>query len=43
MKSNKWQNHLKEMIPAYGQSLSSNPELSRIVRKNSAEILGLKV
>ncbi|MBS1765142.1 MAG: malate dehydrogenase (quinone) [Bacteroidetes bacterium] len=43
MKSMQWQSKLREMIPTYGQSLSSNPQLARTTRKKSADILGLKV
>lgn len=43
MESAKWQSKLKEMIPAYGQSLADNHELCRTTRKKSAEVLGLRV
>jgi malate dehydrogenase (quinone) len=36
-----WQARLREMIPSYGQSLVSNPELCASVRARTSAILGL--
>ncbi|WP_266203609.1 malate:quinone oxidoreductase [Pontibacter kalidii] len=36
-----WQEKLKEMIPSYGQSLSSDPALLDQVRNYTSEVLGL--
>ncbi|GAA4766997.1 MULTISPECIES: malate:quinone oxidoreductase [Flavobacterium] len=43
MKSEAWQNKLKNMIPSYGQSLCQNTELCDQVRKKTNEVLKLKV
>lgn len=40
--SKEWQEMIKEMIPCYGQSLIKNPELCRVMRKQSTEILKLE-
>lgn len=36
-----WQAKLKEMIPSYGQSLTSNGALAKATRQRTGEILGL--
>jgi malate dehydrogenase (quinone) len=39
LKTPRWLNKLKEMIPSYGQSLAENPALCRQVRADTASIL----
>jgi malate dehydrogenase (quinone) len=41
MKSESWQHKLKEMIPTYGQQLSSNPALIEQTRKWTSSVLEL--
>ncbi|WP_080055990.1 malate:quinone oxidoreductase [Spirosoma aerolatum] len=41
LKSEAWQQKLKEMIPSYGQVLAQNPELGQQLRKHTSEVLGL--
>ncbi|MEJ7587061.1 MAG: malate:quinone oxidoreductase [Ferruginibacter sp.] len=36
-----WQAKLKEIIPTYGKSLASDPDLCRMIRKQTGETLGL--
>ncbi|WP_316788691.1 malate:quinone oxidoreductase [Pedobacter frigoris] len=43
IKTDQWQQKLKEMIPSYGQYLSGNPELTDNVRNHTSEILKLEV
>ncbi|MEA5141271.1 malate:quinone oxidoreductase [Arcicella rigui] len=43
LQSPEWQAKLKEMIPSYGESLSSNPELTETIREKTAEVLQLVV
>ncbi len=40
--SNNWQERLKAMFPAYGQSLKDNPDLLRQVRARTLSVLNLK-
>ncbi len=42
LKTDQWQNALKEMIPTYGQSLIENEELCRKTRKHTTAILKLE-
>jgi malate dehydrogenase (quinone) len=42
MKSSEWIEKLKIMIPSYGQSLNSNPELCFSIRKKTSTILKLE-
>jgi malate dehydrogenase (quinone) len=42
MQSKEWQLKLKEMIPSYGLSLDTDPELCHEIRKRSGELLNLK-
>jgi malate dehydrogenase (quinone) len=41
--SAEWQAKFKQMIPSYGQSLSSNAQLCYDTRRRTSEILGLKI
>ena len=41
MKSEAWEEKLRDMIPSYGQELNKNPELLEKVREHSHKILGL--
>ena len=43
LKTDAWQQKLKEMIPSYGQVLANNPELGQALRKYTSEVLGLGV
>jgi malate dehydrogenase (quinone) len=43
MKSEAWQNKLKEMIPSFGQALSHNADLTKQVRQKTNEVLKLNV
>ncbi len=43
LKTEEWQEKLKEMIPSFGNSLSSNAELCESVRSQTAEVLQLEV
>ncbi|MCO6148604.1 malate:quinone oxidoreductase [Flavobacterium sp. NRK1] len=42
MKTEAWKQKLKSMIPSYGKSLNSNPELLDEVRQHSHKVLGLE-
>ncbi|AXG74976.1 malate:quinone oxidoreductase [Flavobacterium arcticum] len=42
MRSEAWQQKLREMIPSYGQSINANPELLRQARYKAAQVLGLE-
>ncbi len=42
LRNNSWQQKLKEMIPSYSQSLSSNADLLHSIRQQTAEVLHLK-
>ena len=42
IKTPEWQSKLKEIIPTYGKSLSSDPVLCKAIRKQTSEILGLE-
>jgi len=42
IKSQKWQNYIKEMIPTYGQSLIKNADLCRETRERTTKILKLE-
>ena len=42
VKSAEWQHKLKQMIPSYGESLSSNAELLREIRAWTSDVLGLE-
>lgn len=42
MASEAWQTKMKEMIPAYGQSLTHDEQLASKTRKWTSEVLGLK-
>ena len=39
--SGNWHNKLVKLIPSYGQSLAKDPQLCRLTRKRTAEVLGL--
>ncbi len=39
MKSKKWQNSIKEIIPSYWKSLKNNPDLATDIRNNTNKIL----
>jgi len=41
IKSDEWQDRIKEMIPCYGQSLITNGDLCRSMRRHSTEVLKL--
>ncbi|UFH51954.1 malate:quinone oxidoreductase [Spirosoma sp. KNUC1025] len=41
LKTEVWQQKLKDMIPSYGQVLANNPELGHELRKHTSEVLGL--
>ena len=41
LKTDVWQEKLKEMIPSYGQVLANNPQLGQELRKHTSEVLGL--
>lgn len=41
LRTQAWQQKLREMIPSYGQSLGDNPELCREVRTFTSEVLDL--
>lgn len=41
LRTDAWQQKLREMIPSYGQSLGDNPELCREVRTFTSEVLDL--
>lgn len=41
VKTAEWQEHLKKMIPSYGQSLAKNPELSAETRDRTTKILAI--
>ena len=41
LRTDAWQQKLREMIPSYGQSLSENPALCRELRDYTSEVLGL--
>ncbi len=41
LRTEAWQQKLREMIPSYGQSLDDNPVLCREVRKMTSEVLDL--
>jgi malate dehydrogenase (quinone) len=41
IKTDEWQQKLKQMIPSYGQSLANNKELSETTRARTSEVLGL--
>ncbi|MBB6003550.1 malate:quinone oxidoreductase [Arcicella rosea] len=43
LKSDEWQEKLKQMIPSFGESLSENAELSENIRIQTAEVLQLEV
>ena len=43
VKSEAWQQKLKALIPAYGESMAGNPDLYRKTREWTAEVLGLQV
>ncbi len=42
LKTEQWQNTIKEMVPTYGQSLIDNSELCRETRKRTTQILKLE-
>lgn len=42
LRNNSWQQKLKEMIPSYSQSLSSNADLLHSIRQQTAKVLHLK-
>ncbi|AUD00353.1 malate:quinone oxidoreductase [Spirosoma pollinicola] len=41
LKTEAWQQKLKEMIPSYGQILADNPTLGQQLRQHTSDILGL--
>ncbi len=41
LKTEAWQQKLKEMIPSYGQILANNPALGQQLRQQTSDILGL--
>ncbi|MCJ8167193.1 malate:quinone oxidoreductase [Pontibacter sp. E15-1] len=41
LNSTEWQEKLRLMIPSYGESLASNPQLLEQVREHTSEVLGL--
>ncbi|MEO3403692.1 malate:quinone oxidoreductase [Mucilaginibacter sp. CAU 1740] len=41
IKTNEWQQRLKEMIPSYGESLANNEALSIATRERTSKVLGL--
>ncbi len=43
LRTEAWQQKLREMIPSYGQSLGDNPVLCREVREYTSEVLDLNV
>jgi malate dehydrogenase (quinone) len=43
MKSDVWQEKIKEMIPSYGKMLNNDAVLTQKIRKNTNEVLNLKV
>ena len=42
LKTDNWQQKLKEMIPSYGISLNDNPELAQIIAKETSKTLNLE-
>ena len=41
LKTENWQNKLKEIIPSYGQSLNENAQLTKSIREMTSKILQL--
>ena len=41
IKTDEWQQKLKEMIPSYGQSLANDEALSEVTRTRTSQVLGL--